>query len=375
MKDTLVIVGSHPRTRKDFNFNRVDCDVWVFNEAISNHTLPRADAVFQMHAEAIWKNPANRNDPHHYEWLKSQNDTWVYMQNVYPDVPKSVRYPLAEIAAQFGVSYFTSSLSYALALAAYQGYKRVEIYGVEMETNTEYQYQRDGVTLWIGVLLGLGVQVDSHFNMFDQPLYGYQGEVAIPYQTFVDRISELTPQIEPLEAEYKASSIMLQRMIEDLISNGNDKEINEAVTKQIELSKRLGLLDGAKFENEKYKTKADKMREISGEYIFSRQEFESGASNLQGNALDEQTQVNFLSGQADLIYKSLMNSAKNSPKREKLLTAYKQTLAAYLQAHNKAMIYSGASQENYRYMAQLDKTIRAAGGAKSEAVLLEALHV
>ena len=82
--------------------------------------------------------------------------------------------------------------------------------------------------------------------------------------------------------------------------------------------------------------------------------------------------MNFLSGQAELLFKSLLNSAKGSPKREKLLQAYGQTLGEYLKAHNKAMIYAGASQENVRYMLRLDKGIRAAGGAKSEAGLLEA---
>jgi hypothetical protein len=374
VKDTLAIVGSHPRTRKEFDVSRTDCDIWVFNEAISNGSFPRADVVFQMHSPVIWKNPHNRNDPHHYEWLQSQSDITVYMQDAYPDVPMSTKYPLDEIIERFNIAYFTSSLSYALALAAYHGYKRVEVYGVEMETNTEYQYQRDGVSLWLGVLKGLGVGLDLHMSFFDQPLYGYQGEVSIPYEDIVKRIDELTPQIDTLEKEYTASSLMLQRILGDLISSSNDKDINEAITKQIEMSKRLGLLDGAKFENNKYKIKSDTMKGIAGEYLFSRQEFESGAANLQNLAAEEQTQVNFLSGQADLIYKSLMNAAKDSPKRGKLLDAYRVTVAEYLRAHNKAMIYSGAAQENYKYMARLDKGIRAAGGAKSEAVILEAAN-
>jgi len=374
MKETLAIVGSHPRTRGKFDFSRVDCDIWLFNEAISNKTMPRADAVFQMHDRAIWSNPHNRNDPRHYEWLQTQNDVTVYMQNAYPDVPKSERFPLDEVIERFKIRYFTSSLSYALALAAWKGYRRVEIYGVEMETNTEYQYQRDGVTLWIGVLLGLGVDVQAHMSIFDQPLYGYEGEVAIPYETFTKRIDELTPQIEPLEAEYKAGSIMLQRIVEDLIDSDPAADIKEALTKQIDLSKRLGVLDGARFENEKYKKKADAMTEQAGTYIFSRQEFESGAANLQTFISDVQANINFNSGQADLVYKSLTNAAKNSPKRKALLTAYKQVLGNYLKMHNQAMIYAGAMNENYGYMARLDKGIRAAGNAKSEAVLLEALN-
>ena len=117
MKDTIAIIGSHPRTRAEFDFNRGDCDIWVFNEAISNGTFTRADAVFQMHEEAIWRNPKNRNDAGHAEWLKTQNDVTVYMQDYYPDVPCSERFPLDEIAERFKIRYFTSSVAYAIALA------------------------------------------------------------------------------------------------------------------------------------------------------------------------------------------------------------------------------------------------------------------
>lgn len=338
----------------------------------SNKTMPRADAVFQMHDKAIWSNPHNRNDPHHYEWLKTQDSVTVYMQNTYPDVPKSERFPLDEVIERFKIRYFTSSLSYALALAAHKGYRRVEIYGVEMETNTRYQYQRDGVTLWIGVLLGLGVDVQAHMSIFDQPLYGYEGEVAIPYETFTKRIDELTPQIEPLEAEYKAGSIMLQRIVEGLIDSDPAADIKEVLGKQIDLSKRLGVLDGARFENEKYKEESGRNDRTGRHVHLFRQEFESGAANLQTFINDVQANINFNSGQADLVYKSLVNSAKNSPKRKALLTAYKQVLGNYLKMHNQAMIYAGAMNENYGYMVRLGGT-QAAGNAKSEAVLLEAL--
>jgi hypothetical protein len=66
---TVAIVGSHPRTRQEFDFNRKYCDIWAFNEAVSQGWCTKADAVFQMHAPVIWKNPGNRNDPKHFEWL------------------------------------------------------------------------------------------------------------------------------------------------------------------------------------------------------------------------------------------------------------------------------------------------------------------
>jgi len=116
---TLAIIGSHPRTREAFDFNRTDADVWLFNEAYSNKDnvwAKRADAVFQLHDPIIWTNPKNRNDPKHYDWLKSTLTT-VYMQSHYDDVPSSVAYPLDEIKAMAGSpNFLTSSVSMAIAL-------------------------------------------------------------------------------------------------------------------------------------------------------------------------------------------------------------------------------------------------------------------
>lgn len=375
MKDTVVIMGSHPRTRAEFDFNRTDCDIWLFNEAVSNNTFPRADAVFQMHEEAIWRNPENRNDPKHFAWLNTQTGTPVYMQEEYPDVPKSVRYPLEEVVDKFKVSYFTSSVAYAIALACYMRYKRIEIYGVEMETNTEYQYQRDGVTLWIGVALGLGIEVDLHIGMLnDAPLYGYQGEVTIDYSRFAERIDELKPDVERLTREHQAAIINVQGCLTNFIadsSTSTENALYQSVQKVADITERLGIVDGAIQENERYRGKADSMREASGEFLFSRQEFESSAK-----ILGDKTQLantNFISAGTTLghIHEALKKAAKGSPKRLKFADEYRNQLKTYLKAKNQAAIYQGAMQENFNYMAWLDKHIRAAGGSKSEAVLLQ----
>lgn len=382
MKETVAIIGSHPRTRAEFDFDRTDADIWLFNEAISNpaNTWAKcADAVFQMHEEAIWRNPANRNDPQHYQWLSSQNETTVYMQESYPDVPMSTRFPLEEIIARYKIKYFTSSVTYALALACYLGYKRIELYGVEMETNTEYAYQRDGVTLWIGVALGLGIEVDAHISMFDQPLYGYEGEVVFKYEQFVGRIEELTPQIEQAGKEYQAGVINVQqalrRFIEDA-SAENEANLFEMVGRQRGMSENLGRLDGAKQENGRYKKKADTMKEASGgEFLFSRQEFESAAKNLQDKS--QEANIEFISAGTTLdhIHRNMKQAAKSSPKRDNLAKLYEQQLKAYLSLANKVAVYSGAAGENFRIMSYMDKYIRAAGGSKSEAVLLESMGV
>ena len=122
MKETLVIVGSHKRTRNLFDFSRTDCDVWMFNEAMSRGNYPtddedlrefqkkrRADAILQIHIPAVWQNPLNTNDPNHFEWLKTQDQIDVYMQEEYPEVKRCIKFPLDEIVEKFGRRFFSSS--------------------------------------------------------------------------------------------------------------------------------------------------------------------------------------------------------------------------------------------------------------------------
>jgi len=383
MKDTVAIIGSHPRTRADFDYTRTDCDVWVFNEAVSNKAndwVKRADVVFQMHEEAIWRNPANRNDPGHSKWLMSQNEVDVYMQDVYPDVPRSKKYPLDEIRSMIDNDpnhFLTSSVPQAMALAGYLGYKRVEVYGVAMETNTEYQFQREGVAYWYGWLKGHGISVYFADNTFNAPLYGYEGEVEIPYERFGERIAELRPALEEVSKEYRAHLEMVKKAFGSFFndcSKDNEKLLFAVMERQCQIGEKLGIVDGALQENEKYKAKADKMREAADNHIFSRQEFESAAKTLQDRSAKTHEEFIAHGTRLGIIHDSIKNSAKGSPKRAKLAEEYVKQTDIYLQSFNQSAIFKGASQENFNYMAWLDKHIRAAGGEKSEAVLLEALQ-
>lgn len=382
MKTTLAIIGSHPRTRDLFDWNRTDCDVWAFNEAVSNKSLPRADVIFQMHAEAIWRNPQNRNDFGHADWLKTQTDCLVYMQDKYADVPKSERYPLESILAMINNDpnhFLTSSVPQAMALAAYLGaYTRVEIWGVAMETNTEYQFQREGVAFWLGFLKGRGIDVYFADPTFQAPLYGYEGDVAIDYERFDQRVAELEPLIKDLSGKYIASLSNLDKAVDAFVSVSdvtNEKALYDAMHSQKILNDQLGFLDGQRQENERYKSKANAMRDAAqGRFLFSRQEFESAAKNLSDKAA--QAHIEFVAAGTQLgnVHKAIMRAAKGSKKRNELAKAYRQMMQMYLNANNQVAVYKGAAQENFNYMAYLDKKIRAAGGSKSEAVLLEAMQ-
>lgn len=381
---TLAILGSHPRTRDKFDW-REGVDVWSFNEAASNPInskwLKRADAIFQMHIPAIWRNPNNRNDPKHYDWLKSQNEITVYMQDVYEDVPMSVKYPLEGIRDMLGkdnAHFLTSSVPQAMALAAYlDQYDRIEVYGVAMETNTEYGFQREGVAFWLGFLKGRGMDVYFADPTFEAPLYGYEGEVFIKYERFTNRIAELDPMRKEISGQYLAVKAQFDLTLDRFTREGQkaEQELNQAVKNLRTLAEQLGQIDGAIQENQRYLTKADEMLKVTEDFVFSRQEFESAAATKKIEADKAMMKLNSIGTTLSHLHVAVLRSAKGSTKHKKNLEFYRATLQEYFENVNMMGILRGVAIENHNYMTYLDRHIKAAGGSKSEeAILAQVQH-
>lgn len=372
MKNTVAIIGSHPRTRDMYDHSRTDADVWCFNEAVSAGSLPGATLVFQMHVPEIFRNPANRQDPGHYEWLKTQTACEIVMQEQYPDVPRSTAYPLDDALA-LGARYFTSSAAYAIALAILRGYKRIELYGVEMESDTEYRYQREGVAYWRGVAEGRGIEFIDTSNILKAPLYGYEGEVALSYDLIAGRIDEVQPDLQKALDVYNAARAECNQALLDALQNNDFGDpLKLAIKKQGQAIFQYGFLQGIRDENKRYKDKADIMTSATGDFVFSRQEFEQAAAAVRNQKQEAETNSNMLAGAVMGLLKSI--PAANYARRKRRMDAeLGPALAQYFEQAAYAGIYAGVYNENLRYMALLDDKIKAAGGAKSEAVLLQGM--
>ena len=88
-------------------------------------------------------------------------------------------YPLQEIIDYFATDYFSSTVDYAIALAIYERFSEINLYGVNMSNLSEYSYQKPGVDFWCGVAIGKGINLKSHspistiMKTRDGLLYGY----------------------------------------------------------------------------------------------------------------------------------------------------------------------------------------------------------
>lgn len=212
--DKLAIVG-FAETRNLTPWEDPTFDIWGVNEEYNYPWMKRFDLWFQMHPRWDFTRPNNMNHYNHFSWLRNLSTTCIkcqgagtlkqgdkevpcdeckdgiyhpdprragvpiIMQEQYDDIPDSIRFPLEEATAILplnGYPYFTSSVSFMLALAYLMGYTRIELYGFEMGTQTEYHYQRANFEYWVGLLQAKGVEIyiPKASPLLKGELYGYK---------------------------------------------------------------------------------------------------------------------------------------------------------------------------------------------------------
>lgn len=179
-KKKLCILGMAPSWR-EAPFGNPDYEIWALNDMWKiSREVPnfRADRWFEIHDLTT----PSKSDPKHREFLR-QLSIPVYTYKHYPDIPGSVPFPFDGITEALrdlgfnGSHYFTNQVSWMLAYVLMMGdfeevtvngaqrrvylpaYEQVDVYGVDMATQSEYGHQRPACEYIIGIMEGLGCKV------------------------------------------------------------------------------------------------------------------------------------------------------------------------------------------------------------------------
>lgn len=345
----LAIVGSETTTRQTAPWDNEDFDIWVFNEAGGLEWCQRCTAVLQLHLPEVYTSPHNRTDANHWDWLQNNQSVTVYMQEVDERVPMSVKYPLEEIKRELLPNFFwddgdqvvpiSNTVSFAIALGIYQGYDEIHLHGVEMKSNTEYQYQRDNVAFWAGVAIGRGVKFVLHCaqSIFDQPLYGYEG-------TPVYKLADIEQEVEYLQGKMTAAENARQKALDkEAGTKPGTKEHYEAHSDVIQAQMDAGFATGILLEAKRYLRRED----------VSRHEFEQMAAWGNIHHREYLAMMNYESGRAE-AYLEVEDFGRYAE------AIKKQTDWAY-----SAGVEDGKHYFNKSHMMEMDMLTRAAGGVKA----------
>jgi hypothetical protein len=87
-------------------------------------------------------------------------------------------YPLKKMIRHFKTDYFSNTVGYMIALALYEGYNKIDIYGINHAKGKEYIREKPGVDYWCGRAEGMGVDLTVHgqgkvLKTYNNRIYGY----------------------------------------------------------------------------------------------------------------------------------------------------------------------------------------------------------
>ncbi len=169
---------------------RDDTEIWGMNDLYSH--LEKWSRWFDIHdfdsadPNSIKNHKTNRAKLQKLEAYKKM-ECPIYCQEAWEEIPTAIKYPLQEIQKELcngEKGYFTNQVSYMIALAIYEKFDKISLYGIDMAVDDEYEHQRPSVEYWIGYARGKGIEVyvpnDSSLLKTNY-IYGYEQEEAIEF--------------------------------------------------------------------------------------------------------------------------------------------------------------------------------------------------
>jgi len=173
-KKKVAIIGCG-NGRNNAPYEDEDWECWGLNEVDQE----RADRWFEMHELFA-------STKEEIKWLKKCNKP-IYMIKKYESIPMSVKYPLYTIIKKFDRPiYFTCTFAYQIALAIYEGFETIGMFGVNLPYGSprERLIETACTEYWLGVASGMGIEVripSDEYLLHHQYLYGYDYKEEINY--------------------------------------------------------------------------------------------------------------------------------------------------------------------------------------------------
>ena len=206
-------------------FNDPDWEIWACSPG--NMDLPRFDVFFEIHGiDTTLREPqynkVQPGDPMSFiDFCKTLPK--IYMQDKRDEYPGSIKYPFEDMQKKFGRFFWTSSLSYMMALAIDRKPEAIGLFGVDMSASDEYNQQRPGCHYFIQKAEEAGIDIAVPFEsdiMEPSPPYGYR-EASPMWWKWNTRYRELNNKKHSLrEQKAKAQQVIAEARQQMAILDG-----------------------------------------------------------------------------------------------------------------------------------------------------------
>lgn len=174
----IAIIGRCDNTRGKAPYGDDDWEIW----GLGRDPLVKADRLYEIHE--FWRAEGHArawgfSDDDYLRWLNA-NDVPVVLAKPDPDVPNAIVMPMDEIRDLIGESnavdvmrqnphrsgqpYIESSLAAMVAHAIWehaqgQTVRKIGLWGIDLDSASEYAYQRPNMEYLLGFARALGIQI------------------------------------------------------------------------------------------------------------------------------------------------------------------------------------------------------------------------
>ena len=191
----IAILGTCP-SRMQAPLGDLSWDIWTIGPGGKNSN--RWNVLFEIHGKGTWP----EGFAEYLQELKAERPPKrIFTEDPMPDWPANVVYPKDQLYAKYGRKWFTSSISYALALALAleEGVTELGVFGIDLESGEEYVHQYDGARYFLDLarLAGVNLILPAGCGLMRDPLpypNSYESHIAMTLQSKMDYLGQLVGQ-------------------------------------------------------------------------------------------------------------------------------------------------------------------------------------
>lgn len=174
---SIAVVGMAPAALNEIPRLSADTEIWTLN--VGPQTIcPRWDRHYEVHDFDWLRERRGDNVEAYLAWLQEPHEQPIYMLRPDPRIPASKQYPLEQVYPRYGRQmpdgrwniYAESTVDWMLIAAIndlVNDAQREErpasgkllCLGIDMGLKLEYQHQRKSAEFWLGVAMGMGIEV------------------------------------------------------------------------------------------------------------------------------------------------------------------------------------------------------------------------
>lgn len=232
----IALVGFSDLTLPRANKLADDVEIWSLNFVWQHKDdIPRVDRLFEIHPEWYLDTPDAASQHHYKKWLRREQGIPIIYTNPSAEdgdmdwVVNGVKYPMEQVLRGTGVAnsirgdewqpMFGSTMDYmmALAVAELEAEDLIEVIGMEMNTETEYAYQKATMGYWMGAANQKGIIVKQQdISHMIRPLEYHQGGEMIGRQTVEGHLQHLQSAQSQMLGVYNQQLGVFNYMRQDL---------------------------------------------------------------------------------------------------------------------------------------------------------------